>query len=97
MPLIRLGELFGASPDSVSPTARVLLTQGHGKPMGLLVDAVLGVVEVDPQRVAPLPAQASMLSPAVFRGLVGREDRVILLISEDGLAGMDEVARFSDG
>jgi hypothetical protein len=38
-----------------------------------------------------------MLSPALFRGLVGKDDRVIILVSEDGLGDMTEVARFSDG
>jgi len=96
LPLVRLGALFGVSADSVPPSARVLLTQGHGQPLGLLVDGVLGVVEIDPQRITPMPAQASMLSPALFRGLVGKEDRVIILVSEDGLGDMAEVARFSD-
>jgi purine-binding chemotaxis protein CheW len=97
LPLVRLGELFGVSADRVPPNARVLLTQGRGKPLGLLVDEVLGVVDVDPQRIAPMPALASMLSPALFRGLVGKEDRVIILLSEDGLGDMTEVAHFSDG
>jgi len=97
LPLVRLGELFGVSANTVPPNARVLLTQGRGKPLGLLVDEVLGVVDIDPQRIAPMPAMASMLSPALFRGLVGKEDRVIILVSEDGLGDMTEVARFSDG
>ena len=97
LPLVRLGELFGVSADTVPPNARVLLTQGRGQPLGLLVDEVLGVVDVDPQHIAPMPVLASMLSPALFRGLVGKEDRVIILVSEDGLGEMAEVARFSDG
>jgi len=95
LPLVRLGELFGVAADSVPPGARVLLIQGNGQPLGLLVDEVLEVVEVDPQRIAPMPAQASVLSPGLFRGLVGREDRVIILVNEDGLGSMAEVTRFS--
>lgn len=96
LPLVRLGELFGVSADTVPPNARVLLTQGRGKPLGLLVDEVLGVVDVDPQRIAPMPALATVLSPALFRGLVGKDDRVIILVSEDGLGDMTEVVNFSD-
>jgi len=97
LPLVRLGELFGVSADTVPPNARVLLTQGRGKPLGLLVDEVLGVVDIDPQRIAPMPALATVLSPALFRGLVGKDDRVVILVSEDGLGDMSEVANFSDG
>ncbi len=96
LPLVRLGELFGVSADSVPPNARVLLTQGRGKPLGLLVDEVLEVVDIDPQRIAPMPAMASMLNPALFRGLVSKDGGVIILVSEDGLGGMTEVARFSE-
>lgn len=97
LPLVRLGELFGVSADTLPPSTRVLLTQGRGRPLGLLVDAVLGVVDIDPQRIAPMPAMASMLSPSLFRGLIGKEGRVIILVSEDGLGGMAEVASFSEG
>jgi purine-binding chemotaxis protein CheW len=96
LPLVRLGELFGVSADTVSSNARVLLTQGRGTALGLLVDEVLEVVDIDPQRIAPMPAMASMLSPALFRGLVDRDDRVIILLSGDGLGDMAEVAHFSD-
>ena len=96
LPLLRLCALFGTSAESVPAGARVLLTQGHGRPLGLLVDEVLGVVEVDPRRIAPMPAQASVLSREFFRGLVSREDRVIILVNEDGLGSMAEVVRFSE-
>jgi purine-binding chemotaxis protein CheW len=95
LPLVRLGELFGVPANHVPPSARVLLTQGNGRPLGLLVDEVLGVVEVDPHRIAPMPSQASTLGPEFFRGLVGKDDRVIILVNEDGLGSMAEVSQFS--
>ncbi len=96
LPLLRLGALFGDSADRVPPGARVLLTQGKGRALGLLVDEVLEVIEIAPQRIAAMPAQASALNPAVFRGLISRDDRVIILVDEDGLSGIPEVARFSE-
>ena len=95
LPLLRLCALFGTSANSVPAGARVLLTQGHGRPLGLLVDEVLGVVDVDTRRIAPMPAQASELTPEFFRGLVSREDKVIILVNEDGLGTMAEVVQFS--
>jgi purine-binding chemotaxis protein CheW len=94
LPLIRLDALFGTSADRVPPSARVLLTQGQGHALGLLVDEVLEVVDVDPQRIAPMPALASVLSTGLFRGLVSQNDRVIILIDEEGLGAMPEVTRF---
>jgi purine-binding chemotaxis protein CheW len=94
-PLIRLRELFGDSANSVPTSARVLLTQSQGRALGLLVDEVLGVVEIDPQRIAPMPVQASALGPALFRGVVEREAQVIILVDADGLGNLPDVARFA--
>ena len=94
IPLVRMGELFGVASDKLPSTARVLLTQGLGRPLGLLVDEVLEVVHVDPARIAKVPAMATLLSPGFFRGLFSRNDRVILLIDQEGLAGFEQVVGF---
>ena len=95
LPLVRLSELFGVSTDRVSPTARVLLTQAHGRALGLLVDEVFGVVEIEPRRIARMPAQATLLNPDMFRGLCSRGAEVVILINVDGLGSIPEVAQFA--
>jgi purine-binding chemotaxis protein CheW len=98
LPVIRMRALFDGSPAETSATARVLLTQGQGRAIGLLVDEVLEMAEVDPARISPMPALATLLDPTCFRGLYTRHDRVILLVNEDGLARFDEVVQFyADG
>lgn len=98
LPVIRMRALFEDSPDEIPVTARVLLTQGQGRPIGLLVDEVLEMTEVEPTRIAPVPALATLLDPTCFRGLYTRQDRVILLVNEEGLARLDEVVQFyADG
>jgi purine-binding chemotaxis protein CheW len=97
LPLVRLGVLFGTPGDRVLPSARVLLTQGARHLMGLLVDEVLEVAEIDPQRIMPMPALASVLGAGLFRGLVSCDGRVIIVIDEAGLSAMPEVARFVEG
>ena len=94
IPVIRMSALFEASPAGIPLTARVLLTQGQARPFGLLVDEVLEVAEMDPARVGPLPALATLLPPSCFRGLFTRQDHIILLVNEDGLGGLDEVVQF---
>jgi len=94
LPVIRMSALFEVPPAGAAGTERVLLTQGRGRPLGLLVDDVLEMSEVDPARITPLPALASLLDPACFRGVFTRQDRIILLVNEDGLGGFDEVVHF---
>ena len=96
-PLIRLSELFGASASSVPPTARVLFMQARGKPLGLLVDEVVEMTEVNPGRIAPVPALATLLNPAFFRGIFSQGDRVVLVLDGDGLGSMREVVNFYGG
>jgi purine-binding chemotaxis protein CheW len=94
LPVIRMRALFESSPPETSATARVLLTQGQGRAIGFLVDEVLEIAEVDPARISPVPALATLLDPTCFRGLYTRQDRIILLVSEDGLARLDEIVQF---
>jgi purine-binding chemotaxis protein CheW len=97
LPVIRMRALFDVTPDQVAATARVLVVRGGDRTVGLLVDEVLGVAEVDPTRVGPLPTMATLLDPALFRGVVVRQDRLILLLSERGLTELDEVGAFYAG
>ena len=94
VPVIRMRALFEESPAGFPPSARVLLTQGRARPLGLLVDEVLEMIEVDPARIGRLPALATLLDPSCFRGLFTRQERIILLVNEDGLGGVDEVVQF---
>ena len=95
LPLVRLGELFGSSADRLPSGARVLLTHGRGSPLGLLVDEVLGMAEVDVSRVVALPALATLLSPRFFRGLFTHEGHPVLLLSPEGLGEVEQIAQFS--
>lgn len=94
IPVIRMRALFEESSAGLTPTARVLLAEGQGSSVGLLVDEVLEMAEVNPARIGPVPALATLLPPACFRGLFTRQDRIVLLVSEDGLGGLDEVVQF---
>ena len=94
IPVIRMRVLFEETQAAIPATARVLVTHAQGRLIGLLVDEVLEMAEVDQAQIAPLPALATLLPPACFRGLFTRQDRIVLLLSEDGLGDMDEVAQF---
>jgi chemotaxis signal transduction protein len=96
IPVIRMNALFGVPEAGVPSMARVLLTIGERVALGLLVDEVLGLTAVDPSRIAPLPGLATLLDPRFFRGLFSRQNRVVLVVSEAGLAGLDEVSRFCE-
>jgi purine-binding chemotaxis protein CheW len=94
LPVIHLRALFDVPLAAAPASARVLVTQGQGRALGLLVDEVLEVAEVEPSHLAPIPRLATLLDPAFFRGLFARQERIILVLNEDGLGGVDEVVQF---
>lgn len=95
IPVIRMRALFEGTQAAVPMTARVLVAQAGGRAFGLLVDEVLEMAEVDPAQIASVPALATLLPLACFRGLFTRQNRIIVLLNEDGLGRIDEVAQFS--
>ncbi len=97
IPVIRLSELFELPVTGASPMARVLLTKTEKQPVGLLVDEVLEMAEVDKPQVGQLPALATLLPASCFRGVFARQGRIVVLVDENGLAGLDEVTQIRAG
>ncbi len=94
LPLIRLSELFASEAVAVPATARVLLVRGRGQPVGLLVEDVLEVAEIDIGRIQPFPALATTLRREFFRGALAWRGRIIFVIDDAAMGGFDEVQRF---
>jgi len=94
LPLIRLSELFGTPLYRVPAEARVLLTESHSGPLGLLVERVVGLAEISAGQIAPLPVMATVLEPRLFRGVFAQGDGIVVLLDTDGLGGLEEVAQF---
>jgi len=94
IPVVRLSQLFELPAAGSSPMARVLLTKTQSRPLGLLVDEVLEMAEVNPTEVGNLPALATLLPPSCFLGVFTRQERIIVLVNENGLANLDEVSQF---
>ncbi len=94
LPLIRLSELFASESATVPSTARVLLVRGRGQPVGLLVEDVLEVAEIEVGRIQPFPALATTLRREFFRGALAWRGRVIFVIDDAAMGGFDEVQRF---
>lgn len=93
-PVIELSELFGFAPSTDQAEQRVVLIEGQGRLLGLLVDAVEEVGDLDPAAVVPFPGEVTELDPRTFRGLVRRGDRIVVLLNPDALTTLEEVQLF---
>lgn len=75
---------------TLGPEARLLIMEGQGEPIGLLVDAVTDAIPMTEDRIAPPPAS---IDPALRRHLHGiwREDhRLIAILDPAALFQWDD-------
>ena len=96
IPVIQLAELFDYAASSKPGSQQVLVVEAEGITFGLLADAVEEVVEVDPQKIQPMPEMATLSDPAYFRGLLLWKGRIAVLLDETGLAKLEAVVRFEE-
>ena len=96
IPALDLRVLFGSPPGVPGGAARVLVGEVAGQRFGLVVDGVGDVVEFAPYEILAVPEGASRLPSACFRGVVRREDRVVLVLEAGGLAALECIERFGE-
>lgn len=75
---------------------RLLLTSVLGRPLGLHVDAVLGVIQVPAVPTDPAPEQ-TMTAAAVAEGVLAPADGLLLPLDLDALAPTADWAPLVDG
>ena len=93
IPALDLGVVFGYGPGRRGAESRVLVGEGSGRRLGLVVDRVSDVAEATPRGVLPWPQGASALPAPCFRGIWCREEGVALILDPEGLAGLECVQR----
>jgi purine-binding chemotaxis protein CheW len=76
----RLGEVL-----EVSDTTRILVLEVSTGVLGLIVDAVDGVVEVPPERIEPIPG--AVTDGALGHEIVAIDDRLVMLLDADRALG----------
>jgi purine-binding chemotaxis protein CheW len=58
----------------------VIVVQIGGRPIGLLADQVLDIIDVDPARIQPVPRIADMARTDFLSGLVNIDSGMVALI-----------------
>ena len=96
IPALDLRTLFGYPAGPPAEGARVLIGEVAGRRMGLAVDRVGEIVELAPPAVLAVPEGTSQLPSGCFRGVVSRNECVVLLLEAAGLAALECVDRFGE-
>lgn len=98
VPIIDLRERFGLGHQPYTPLTVVVVLQanteqGQTRVMGVVVDAVSDVVNVDKQRIQNSPDFGGKVSTEFITGLASVNDRMVMLLDVDKLLrieGVDE-------
>ncbi len=90
IPLLSLASLWGWSHGGARAAPHVIVVEEGSHRWGLLVDEVREIVEVDRERIDPMPEAVTLVDPRYFRGVLPWSGRVVILIDERGVTQMVE-------
>lgn len=90
LPVVELRSRLGLPAAEVTPRSRIVVTEAHGRILGLLVDAVLEVTRIPAETVQPAPAdvvtpQADWLAGVARRPPWKGRDRLLILLQLDAV------------
>jgi len=96
IPVVKLAELFDYPTPAGPDLPCILVTMIGGVTLGLLVEGVQEVVEVDPREIEPMPEMATLLDQDYFRGLLRSKGRIVVLINESALTRLEGTSHFEE-
>lgn len=80
VPVVNLRARFGMPAAERSSDGRILVFNTHGEWVGAIVDAVLEVTSFEPGQLAPPPPIFRGLAGEYLRGIIRREDRLLIFL-----------------
>lgn len=95
VPIIDLRERFGLGCSKYTPLTVVVVLQAHigdkSRVMGVVVDAVSDVIDVDKKNIQIAPNFGTKVSTEFINGLVSVNQRMVMLLDVDKLLKLDGV------
>ena len=101
VPIIDLRERFGLGHLAYTPLTVVVVLQsqnetGQTRVMGVVVDSVSDVVDVDKKTIQGAPNFGTKVSTAFINGLASVNERMVMLLDVDKLLKLDALEDESD-
>ncbi len=85
--VIDLGRKLGLSPANITPDSRNIIINYQNENVGLLVDKIGDVVEVDTKKIEPAPANLEEIQGSFFEGVL-KDEKVLV-----GILNLDEALK----
>jgi purine-binding chemotaxis protein CheW len=90
IPVVNLRRRFGLSPVKVRPETRILVLACEGEWIGAVVDDVQEVVAITEAQLSAPPALFRGVSSEYLRGIIRRDDHLIVFLDVQRLFATDE-------
>ena len=91
IPIVDLRRRFGLPAERPTGDSRIIVLHTAGKKIGIIVDAVLQVLRISQDQIAPPPADAAV-AEEYLTGSVKLDDRLLTLLDVDKMLGEEETA-----
>lgn len=85
VPIFDLRARFGMGMTDPSNLHVIVIVSLRSKTVGLLVDAVSDIISIEPEAIRPVPDMGLKTDDRCLDGLVSIQDRMVTLVSLDGL------------
>ncbi|WP_115718885.1 chemotaxis protein CheW [Gallaecimonas mangrovi] len=97
MPVIDLGWRLGLGRTAIDVTTVVIVVQqGDGPMLGLVVDAVADVVQPSDSQLKPPPPMGKRLAMGAVKGVMAVNDDLLLMLDVEHLFDLDEIFSIVD-
>ncbi len=91
VPIIDLRERFALAHQPYTALTVVVVLQAHGRVMGVVVDSVSDVIEVDKKTIQNAPDFGAKVSTEYINGLTSVNGRMVMLLDVDKLLKLEDV------
>ncbi len=85
--VVDLAAKLGLGSTRFTDETRNVIVQSQGEPVGLLVDRIADVVDVDPETVAPAPANLGGIRGTAFQGVLRTDGALVGILDVDAVLG----------
>ncbi len=85
VPIIDMRARFQADANELGQSAAVIILNGAESVMGIVVDGVSDVINLDSEQMRPIPESGSVIDTKYIMGLSAIEDRFITLVDTEKL------------
>lgn len=78
--IVDMRSILGLPRQDISDSSRNVVIQSHDEQIGLLVDRIADIVNVDPEEIEPAPANIDGVGGRFFRGVYTMPDSILVLL-----------------